>query len=80
MSIADVLDARAERPTLIPPRPPVAPEKLSTLGRLSLIRKNPIAVWGQRAYEDDIIQAPFFGRSSFILNTPAAIRHVLVEN
>src|SRR4029077_2184956 len=36
--------------------------------------------WGQRAYEEDIIQGRFAGRSSFILNTPDAIRHVLVDN
>ncbi len=67
MSIAEVLDKPAERTALIPPRPPLAPEDLSALGRLSLIRKNAIATWGQRAYEDDVVQGRFFGRSSFIL-------------
>src|SRR6185437_7138885 len=33
-----------------------------------------------RAYEEDVIQSAFFGRSSFILNNPDAIRHVLVDN
>ena len=42
--------------------------------------RTPIETWGQRAYEEDIIQGRFFGRSSFILNTPDAIRHVLVDN
>lgn len=80
MSIADVSDLRAERAPLIPPRPPLAPDDLSAFGRLSLIRKNAIASWGQRAYEDDVVKGRFFGRSSFILNTPDAIRHVLVDN
>ena len=44
------------------------------------MRDSPIGTWGQRAYEEDIIQGRFFGRSSFILNTPDAIRHVLVDN
>jgi cytochrome P450 len=44
------------------------------------MRTSPISSWGQRAYEDDIIRGRFFGRSSFILNTPDAIRHVLVDN
>ena len=44
------------------------------------MRENPIETWGQRAYEEDIIQGRFFGRSSFILNAPDAIRHVLVDN
>ncbi|CAN5346369.1 cytochrome P450 [soil metagenome] len=80
MSIADVLDAPTVRAPLVPPRPPLAPDDLSALDRLALIRSNAIASWGQRAYEDDIIQGRFFGRSSFILNTPDAIRHVLVDN
>ncbi len=44
------------------------------------MRESAIGTWGQRAYEDDIIRGRFFGRSSFILNTPDAIRHVLVDN
>ena len=44
------------------------------------MRKSAIGTWGQRAYEEDIIQGRFFGRTSFILNTPDAIRHVLVDN
>ena len=80
MSIAEILDAPMARAPLIPPRPPLAPDDLSALGRLSRIRRNAIASWGQRAYEDDIVRGRFFGRSSFILNTPDAIRHVLVEN
>jgi cytochrome P450 len=44
------------------------------------MRESVIATWGQRAYEEDIIRGRFFGHSSFILNTPDAIRHVLVDN
>lgn len=84
MSLAEAidpaLDPANERPALIPPRPPLAPDDLSAFGRLSAIRSNAIASWGQRAYEDDIIKGRFFRRSSFILNTPDAIRHVLVEH
>ncbi len=80
MSIAVGLDVRTKRAPLIPPRPPMAPDDLSALGRLALIRSNAIASWGPRAYEEDIIKGRFFGRSSFILNTPDAIRHILVDN
>ncbi|HEX7883257.1 MAG TPA: cytochrome P450, partial [Afipia sp.] len=62
MSIAEILDAPVTRAPLVPPRPPLAPDDLSALGRLSLIRRNAIASWGQRAYEDDIIRGRFFGR------------------
>src|SRR5690349_20145239 len=50
------------------------------LERMRLMRVSAIATWTQRAYEDDILQGRFFGRSSFILNTPDAIKHVLVDN
>ena len=53
---------------------------MTAFGRMAAMRKSAIGTWGQRAYEEDIIQGRFFGRSSFILNTPEAIRHVLVDN
>jgi unspecific monooxygenase len=53
---------------------------MTFFGRLAAIRESVIGTWGQRAYEEDIIQGRFFGHSSFILNAPDAIRHVLVDN
>jgi unspecific monooxygenase len=53
---------------------------MTGFGRLMAMRQSPIDTWGQRAYEDDIVRGSFVGRSSFILNTPDAIRHVLVDN
>ena len=53
---------------------------MSFFGRLAVMSENMIATWGQRAYEEDIIQGRFFLRNSFILNQPDAIRHVLVDN
>ena len=80
MSIAESIGRPVVRKPLIPPRPPLAPSDLSAMGRLALIRSNAIASWGQRAYEEAVIRGRFFGRSSFILNAPDAIRHVLVDN
>src|SRR5215472_14144721 len=80
MSVAEVHDVPVTRKLLVPPSPPRAPDNLSTLGRMRMMRENPIATWGQRAYEEDVISGSFFGRSSFILNTPDAIRRVLVDN
>jgi cytochrome P450 len=80
VSIAEAWDIPATRQPLVPPSPPRAPESMGTLGRLAAMRESAIATWGQRAYEEDIIQGRFFLRSSFILNTPDAIRHVLVDN
>src|ERR1700688_3216050 len=53
---------------------------MTALRRMALMRESMIATWGQPAYEEDIIQGRFLGRSSFIVNTPDAIRHVLVDN
>lgn len=80
MSIAEAHDLPVAKARLEPPHPPRAPDNLSTLGRIIAIRENVLGNWGQRAYEEDIVQGRFFGRNSFILNTPDAIRHVLVDN
>src|ERR1700737_3644010 len=65
---------------LVPPSPPRAPDNMTAFERLRAMRRSPISTWGQRAYEDDIVRGRFFSRSSFILNTPDTIRHVLVDN
>ena len=80
MSIAEAYDMPVTRTPLVPPQPPRAPESMTALGRMMAIRESVIASWGQRAYEEDIVRGRFFGRSSFILNEPDAIRHVLVDN
>lgn len=71
--------ASVRRP-IVPPAPPRAPDDMSFFGRLSVIRHNMIATWGQRAYEEEVIKGRFFFRNSFILNQPDAIRHVLLSN
>jgi cytochrome P450 len=80
MSIAEVLDMPVARQPLVPPSPPRAPETMTFFGRLVMMRENVLGTWGQQAYEEDILQGRFFGHSSFILNTPDAIKHVLVDN
>jgi unspecific monooxygenase len=80
MSIAEAYDVGVTRAPLVPPSPPRAPPTMGPIGRMAAMRKSAIGTWGQRAYEQDVIQGRFLGRSSFILNTPDAIRHVLVDN
>ncbi len=80
MSIAEAYDISVTRPPLVPPSPPRASNDMTAIGRMAAMRVSPIGTWGQRAYEEEIIQGRFFGRSSFILNIPDAIRHVLVDN
>jgi len=80
VSIAEAWDMPVTRQPLVPPSAPRAPETMTFFGRLAAMRESVIGTWGQRAYEEDILQGRFFGHSSFILNTPDAIRHVLVDN
>jgi cytochrome P450 len=81
MSIAEMHDLPAARhQPLVPPQPARAPDDMTFLTRMRMMRVSAIATWQQRAYEEDIVQGSFFGRSSFMLNTPDAIRHVLVDN
>ena len=80
MSIAEVLDMPVTPQPLVPPSPPRASETMTFFGRLAAMRVSVLGSWGQRAYEEDIIQGRFFGHSSFILNTPDEIKHVLVDN
>jgi unspecific monooxygenase len=80
VSIAETYDTPITPRPLVPPSPPRAPEDMTALARMAAMRVNAIGTWGQRAYEEDIVRGRFAGRSSFILNTPDAIRHVLVDN
>ena len=80
MSIAEVWDPPVTRAPLVPPAPPRAPDNMTAFGRVMAMRNSAISAWSQRSYEEDIVRGRFFGRSSFILNTPDSIRHVLVDN
>lgn len=80
MSIAEAWDPPILRAPLVPPAPPRAPDSMTALGRVMAMRTSAISAWSQRSYEEDIVRGRFFGRSSFILNTPDAIKHVLVDN
>ena len=80
MSIAEAWDPPVTRAPLVPPAPPRAPDNMTAFGRVMVMRKSAISAWSQRSYEEDIVRGRFFGRSSFVLNTPDSIRHVLVDN
>jgi cytochrome P450 len=80
MSVAEVYELPVIPRPLVPPSPPRARENSGAFRWMTAIRNNALAAWSQRAYEEDIIQGGFFGRTSFTVNTPDAIRHVLVDN
>ncbi len=65
---------------------PVLPGPVPRRGRLPLfeffrtLRDNMIATYAEEAYERDIVERKIFGRSRFLVNEPAAIKHVLLDN
>jgi cytochrome P450 len=70
-----------------PPTPPNA--RYSGIGRLELsdyvtyfraMSRNPLEVWGENHYRLRIAPFRFLGRSSLLLNDPAAIHHIFVSN
>jgi cytochrome P450 len=64
----------------IPPRPPM-PTRLRTQAEaFFVLRRNPLELWGELAYEMDILPGKFLGRNQVMLNDPEAIRRVLVGN
>src|SRR3954449_7462636 len=76
----DALRGAVARNPVVPPAPKPARESMPLWALLRQLRTNALASWAEPAYEADILQRPFLGRSSFLLNAPAAIRHVLVDN
>ena len=66
--------------TAILPRPPMPTRLRSQVESFLVLRRNPLELWGAPAYEQDILGGRFLGREQLMLNSPEAIRHVLVAN
>src|SRR4051812_7022712 len=62
------------------PVPFAAPENQSWRQIGASLRNNALAGFSLRAFEEMVIARSFAGRQQIILNDPAAIRHVLIEN
>jgi cytochrome P450 len=64
----------------------VLPAPVPHRGRLPLfeffrtLRDSMIATYAAEAYERDIVERKMFGRSRFLINEPAAIKRVLLDN
>ena len=63
-----------------PPGPPRPCGELSLSEFLRAIRTNALTMWPEAAYEQEVRTRRMFGRTYMLLNSPAAIHRVLVEN
>lgn len=63
-----------------PPRPRPLPVPRPQWRTLLQLRRNALASWGAPAYEEPVLAGPFLGRQSLLLNEPAGIRRVLIDN
>ena len=72
------LDNPVSAPVL--PAPIPRSRRLSFFQFVRALRDSAIESFAQEAYERDILQRKMFGRSLFVVNEPAAIKHVLIDN
>ncbi|MCB1884939.1 MAG: cytochrome P450 [Geminicoccaceae bacterium] len=68
------------RPALVPPRPRPAVALLPAPLLLPFLRRNVLQTWGEPAYRERVVQRPFLGRQSVLLNDLGGVRRVLVDN
>ena len=64
----------------IPARPAAPSSVPPWYWPVDVLRMDPLCVWPERAYEDHTYARNFLGLKRRLLNSPAAIRHVLVDN
>ncbi|KQT64272.1 MULTISPECIES: cytochrome P450 [unclassified Aureimonas] len=68
------------------PQPFRAPAPVPHEGQLGLLRflltvsRNPLRIWGERAYREPFVTADWLNVPTIVVNDPATIRHCLVEN
>jgi len=60
------------------PKPQTRP--LNSLEFVLQMARNPLAIWTEVAYREPVIRAEWLGAPILVLNDPAAIRHVMVDN
>jgi len=70
----------AAMPRLVPPAPLVPPRALPLRAFLRAIRTNALTIWPEAAYTQDLFVQRSLGRTYALINSPEAIRRVLVDN
>jgi cytochrome P450 len=67
-------------PRFVPPLPRRPTNSPKDFALLRALRTNVLDLWPDEAFENDVFEQSFFGRKLILLNSPEAIRHVLIEN
>lgn len=62
------------------PAPVPHSEPLGFFGFLKTASRNPIEIWGTRAFKEPYIEGKWLGVPNIVVNDPKAVRHLLVEN
>jgi cytochrome P450 len=62
------------------PGPPVPPRPLSRRALAAALKKNALSGFSQNAFEEEMVTRRLFGHQQMVLNRPASIRHVLIDN
>lgn len=64
----------------VPPRPPVPTRLRSQAEAFFVLRRNPLELWGELAYELPAFEGSFLGRPQLVLNALDGVRQVLLTN
>jgi cytochrome P450 len=81
MMSAAITDQTATARRFRPPAPIPHAERMNPLQLIRQIRRNPVAAWGVWHFTEPFVQArtPLLG-DTIVINDPAMLRHVLVDN
>jgi len=69
-----------ETEPLVPPTKSPGSGAPSVVGLAKALGQNALATFPPEAFEEDVMTRRFFGRRRIILNRPAAIQHILIDN
>jgi hypothetical protein len=58
----------------------VTARPLSRRALVATLKKNALSGFAQNAFEDEMVARRLFGHQQIVLNRPAAIRHILIDN
>lgn len=74
------MQSQSHRTTGVLAHPPRPTRERGQVAALLTLRRNPLELWGEPAYREEILGGRFLGRDQLVVNAPEGIRRVLVEN